>query len=127
MRAYTHYQKQRKEAKRKRHAYEEKRAWVIALLMKRWDNEKRHNVPPGRPFVCASDEEDQEAWEAAFGGKVVIYTLGPSISPDFARTLRRMFEDGDLARSTIGNQDARSYGQKTYCVSYTFKTWPLKD
>ena len=128
MRAYTHYQKQRKESKRKRHTYEEKRAWVLAWLDKQLEYSKRvHCGQPMRPWICAVEEETQEAWEKEFGGKVVIYTLGPNVSPDLARTLRRMWYDGDLVRSIIGNQEAKNYCQKTYCVSYSVKTWPLKD
>lgn len=108
----------------KRHSYAEKRAWVLARLTEKWEREKRICSPPGHPFVSGMEEEDQEAWEAAFGGKVVIYTIGPNVSPDFARTLRRMWFDGDLKRSAVGNQDARGYSQKTYCVSYTLVQLP---
>lgn len=89
----------------KRHTYEEKRAWVLSLLEKKWEQNKRTTSPPLRFSICAI--EDQEAWEAAFGGKTNIYTLGPNVSPDFARTLRRMWKDGDLSRLVGGNQESR--------------------
>jgi hypothetical protein len=107
-----------------RRKYSDKRAWVLARLQAKYEHSSRTHNPPQRPFICAMDEEDQKAWEAAFGGKVVYYTVGPKISPDFARTLRRMFVEGDLARVTGGNQDARYYCQKTYYISYTFRRWP---
>lgn len=126
MESRTHYAKLVKETKRKRHAYEEKRAWVMARLDAKLEYSKRvHAGSPMRPRISATDEDDQTAWQASFGGKVVTYTLGPNVSPDFARTLRRMWLDGDLARGTAGNQDARNYGQKTYFVFYTYKTWPI--
>ncbi len=126
MKARTHYLKNLKAAKSKRFTHGEKRAWVMALLEKKWEFAKRVSNPPGRPSICAVDEKDQEAWEAAFGGKTVIYTMGPNVSPAFARTLRRMWEEGDLSRLIGGNQDARQYNQKTYYIAYTFKTWPMK-
>jgi cytidylate kinase len=45
------------------------------------------------------------------------------LSPDFAKTLRKMWENGILYRSTIGNQGARDggYAMKTYYVSYRSK------
>jgi hypothetical protein len=127
MKARTHYLKGLKQRKRKRFTHEEKAAWVMARLEEKWQLAKRTTNPPSRPTICAVDEEDQEAWEAAFGGKVIIYTIGPSVSPGFARTLRRMWEDGDLSRIVGGNQYARYYCQKTYYIAYTFKTWPIKE
>ena len=108
----------------KRHTYEAKRAWVLARLQAQYEASCRTHNPPQRPYITAIEEDEQAAWEAAFGGKVVYYTVGPKISPDFARTLRRMFKEGDLARSTGGNQDARYYCQKTYYISYTPRVWP---
>lgn len=109
----------------RRHTHAEKRAWVLARLMDKWEYSKRTSSPACRPFICAIEEDDQAAWEAVFGGKVHIYTVGPNVSPDFARTLRRMWMEGDLKRSVIGNQDARYYAQKTYVISYAFAQWPL--
>ena len=128
MKARTHYLKSLKAAKVKRFTHMEKAAWVIARLESKLEYSKRVHIGlPMRPFVSATDEKDQEAWESAFGGKVNVYTMGPNISPAFARTLRRMWEEGDLARIIRGNQDAKQYCQKTYYIDYTFKTWPLKD
>lgn len=108
-----------------RRCHSEKRAWVLARLQAKYEQDCRTHYGQGsRPFVSGSDQEDQEAWHAEFGGKEVVYTLGPSVSPDFARTLRRMWREGDLARITRGNQDARYYCQKTYYVAYTPKLWP---
>lgn len=112
-------------SKRKRFTHAQKRAWVLGRLMEKWEKSKRTHIPPMIPFICAVEEEDQEAWEAAFGGEVKIYTVGPNVSPGFARTLRRMWMDGDLRRAVIGNQEARSYAQKTYCISYTFAKNPV--
>jgi hypothetical protein len=116
--------------KKHRHSYAEKRAWIIKWLEdKRSHWERTHTGDTAiRQWICATDEDTQRAWEAAFGGKTHIYTIGPSVSPGLARTLRRMFEAGDLVRVTSGNQDARYYCQKTYCVSYALaKTPPAKE
>jgi hypothetical protein len=107
-----------------RRKYEEKRAWVLNRLQAQYEYSCRVHNPPDRPWISATDQDEQEAWHAEFGGKEVIYTMGPNVSPDFARTLRRMYADGDLVRVTNGNQDARSWGQKTYYVAYSFKDWP---
>jgi len=128
MKARTHYLEKLKSKNNKRHTHEEKASWVMSRLQGKLEYSKRVHVGnPMRPYVSSSDEDDQEAWKAAFGGKELVYTIGPNISPGFARTLRRMWMDGELARVTHGNQEAKRYGQKTYYVAYTFKSWPLKD
>lgn len=104
----------------KRRSHAEKRTWVLARLTAKWEQSKRTCYPPSRPFICAMSTDDQEAWEAEFGGKTLIYTIGPNVSPNFARTLRRMWCDGDLERAVVGNQEARFYAQKTYHICYTF-------
>jgi len=113
--------------KQKRRTHAEKRAWVLARLNEKYERSKRMHNPPMRPFVCAMEPDDQEAWEVSFGGNVRVYTLGPNVSPGFARTLRRMWMDGDLRRVVGGNQDARHNCQKTYYISYTFAKWPLGE
>lgn len=107
-----------------RHSHRSKREWVLARLEAKYAESCRTHNPPQRPFICAVDEEDQAAWQERFGGYEVIYSLGPNVSPGFARTLRRMFKNGDLKRSLGGNQDARYYCQKTYYISYTLAQWP---
>ncbi len=109
---------------RKRHTHAQKRAWILARLTAKWELEKKTSNPPLRPFICAMEPNDQEAWFAEFGGQIKIYWVGPDVSPDFARTLRRMFVAGDLRRSTQGNQEAKFYCQKTWTLSYTFAKWP---
>lgn len=49
--------------------------------------------------------------------------MGSHVSPDFAKTLRKMWENGILLRSTMGNQGARDggYAMKTYSVFYKSK------
>ena len=111
----------------RRYTHAEKREWILARLMEKWEYAKRTSDPPCRPFVCTMEPDDQEAWEAKFGGKVDIYTIGPNVSSGFARALRRMWMDGDLKRSVNGNQEAKFYAQKTYYISYTFARWPLPE
>lgn len=104
-----------------RRKYEEKREWVLRRLQEKYDYSCRVHSPPQTPWICAIDEEDQRAWQEEFGGQVKIYSMGPNVSPDFARTLRRMCDEGDLRRVVRGNQDARSYNQKTWYIDYTWK------
>lgn len=108
-----------------RRTFAEKRAWVLRRLRERYEYSCRTSNPPMTPIISASEQEDQEAWQKEFGGKEVIYTLGPNVSPDFAKTLRRMWLNGDLKRGTQGNQDARYYNQKTYYVFYSIHNWSL--
>ena len=111
----------------KRRSFEEKRQWILKRFADQFAYSCRVYNPPQRPWISASDEDEQQAWEKEFGGKVVYYTMGPNVSPDFARTLRRMYIAGELVRSTGGNQDARRYNQKTYYISYSLRNDPSKS
>jgi hypothetical protein len=109
---------------RKRRTFEEKKKWILERLDCKWDLELRTTVRGHHaPIICSSDEEDEEAWHAEFGGFRKYYMMGNQVSPDFARTLRLMWEQKILLRRTLGNQGAREggYAQKTYCVVYSSK------
>tara|TARA_R110002110_G_scaffold22933_11_gene88259 strand:+ start:1524 stop:1865 length:342 start_codon:yes stop_codon:yes gene_type:complete len=108
---------------RKRRTFKEKQNWILALLEKRWEFNKRTQPQnPRPPMISATDEETEEEWHDEFGGQRRYYTLGPHVSPDFARTLRAMYANGILYRGTMGNQDAKNYCQKTYFVFYKKKS-----
>jgi len=90
-----------------RRKYHQKRDWLLAYIGKR--SYKR---------VMVGEGEMEEAYAAEFGVALRQYTIGPASCPDLAATLRRMWLDGLLRRSTGGNQDTSFYCQKTYYVSY---------
>lgn len=51
-----------------------------------------------------------------------IFTLGPNVSPMLNRAAKRAKDRGYITAGSIGNQDARSYNQRTWC-----RTWRLTD
>lgn len=110
--------------RRKRRSFKEKQNWILERLDRKWERILRTTVsgyyPPN---ISSSDEEDEEAWHQEFGGHRKYYLMGNHVSPDFARTLRKMWENGILYRSTMGNQGARDggYAMKTYYVAYRSK------
>jgi len=108
---------------RKRRAFKEKQNWILARLKAEWEREKRISSHPYPASISSSDEDDEAAWHEEFGGQRIYYTMGNHVSPDFARTLRAMWNNGILYRSTAGNQGAREggYAMKTYYVSYRCK------
>ena len=114
-----------KPAPRKRRTFKEKQNWIIARLEEEWQRTLRISpTTPYSPSISSSDEDDEEAWHADFGGYRIYYMMGNHVSPDFARTLREMWKNGILYRTTQGNQGAREggYAMKTYYVSYWMKS-----
>jgi len=112
---------------KKRRAFEEKQQWILDRFAAKWEFRKRTSTCRIAPSISASDEKEEEAWHKEFGGQRHYYTLGGCISPDFARTLRKMYENGILRRGTIGNQMAEGYAQKTYHVFYKLKSQCHED
>lgn len=110
-------------AMQKRRTFKEKQNWILARLDREWEREKRTSSQPYPASISSSDEDDEEAWHQEFGGQRIYYMMGNHVSPDFARTLRAMWNNGILYRSTAGNQGAREggYAMKTYYVSYRCK------
>lgn len=109
---------------RKRRSFKEKQNWILERLEREWQQILRTTVSGHYPpDISPSDESAEEAWHQEFGGYRKWYLMGNHVSPDFARTLRRMWENGILYRSTFGNQGARDggYAMKTYSVSYRLK------
>jgi hypothetical protein len=110
---------------KKRRTFEEKQNWILDRLEKAWQLELRTTISGHyAPHISSSNEDDEEAWHQEFGGCRKWYLMGHHVSPDFARTLRRMWKNGILYRATSGNQGARDggYAMKTYYVSYWLKS-----
>lgn len=108
----------------KRRTFQEKQNWILDRLESEWQFTLRTTVTGHMaPSISSGDEEAENAWHEEFGGRRVYYTMGAHSSPDFARTLRKMWRNGLLYRATIGNQGARAggYAQKTYSVHYSLK------
>ena len=87
--------------------YQEKCKWLLDCIEKTW--KKR---------LTLHEESLEIEDHQQFGVKLKIYTIGPPVCPDLARTLRRMWRDGLLRRSTFGNHDAVYNCQKTWGVAY---------
>lgn len=110
--------------RRKRRTFEEKQKWVLDRLENAWEYILRTTISGHyAPSISPGDEDDEEAWHQEFGGYRRYYLMGNHVSPDFAKTLRKMWENGILLRSTMGNQGARDggYAMKTYSVFYKLK------
>jgi len=117
-----------RQVRRKRRTFEEKQQWVLDRLEKAWELTLRTTISGHyAPSISPGDEEDEDAWHREFGGYRQYYLMGNHVSPDFARTLRRMWENGILLRSIVGNQGARDggYAMKTYGVHYLSKKHSL--
>ena len=111
-------------SRRKRRTLEEKERWVLDRLEKAWERTLRTTISGHyAPLISPSDEKDEECWHQEFGGYRRHYLMGNHVSPDFARTLRKMWEKGILLRKILGNQGAREggYAMKTYSVYYWSK------
>ena len=115
--------------RQKRRSFREKQKWVLDRLEKKWEFELRTTVKGHyAPLLSPSEEADEEAWHQEFGGYRKYYLIGNHVSPDFAKTLRKMWENGVLLRKTLGNQGAREggYKMKTYSVYYASKKHHLE-
>jgi len=51
-----------------------------------------------------------------------VYTMGPNSSPMLNATAKRAEAAGYITSGSIGNHDARSYNQRTWC-----RTWRITD
>ena len=105
-----------------RRTFKEKQQWIIDRFEKKWEFIKRTSSNPIPPSISASDEQEEQAWHDKFGGYRKHYTMGGCISPDFAKTLRAMYENGILYRGTSGNEQSPGYTTKTYYVFYKLKS-----
>ncbi len=92
-------------------SYEEKRDWILEFMRNRGSADYMQ-------YVSTFDEEFHNAYHDKFGGKINLYMIGPNIVPNANRTLRQMWERGDVRRKRIGNQDARQYMQPTWSLIY---------
>lgn len=77
----------------------------------------------GRGFLVAWDEEVVDAFVEAFPEAertLRVYTMGPNSCPLLNRAARKARDLGYLEAGVVGNMDARSYNQRTWC-----RTWSL--
>jgi hypothetical protein len=77
----------------------------------------------GRGFIVAWDIETVDDFVKAFpeADKTLrLYLMGPHSSPMLNRTAKRAERLGLLTAGSIGNQDARSYNQRTWS-----RTWSI--
>lgn len=80
---------------------------------------------PHRGFTVAWDDETVDAFVKAFPeaeAGLIVYLMGPNSSPMLNRTAKAAERLGFLRAGHVGNQDARSYNQRTWC-----RTWNVTD
>lgn len=53
---------------------------------------------------------------------LIYYSMGPHSSPMLNRAARRARDAGYISPGSIGNEDARSFNQRTWC-----RTWRITD
>lgn len=73
-------------------------------------------------FVVAWDTELVDAFVGEFPESrktMKVYTLGPNSVPMLNRAAGKAYRLGYLQAGHIGNQDARSYNQRTWCRTWT--------
>jgi hypothetical protein len=100
-----------KAAARKRERVKQRVVWLLRLLEKQ------------RGFLVAWDAEMVDAFVEAFPEaekSLRVYLMGPNSSPMLNDAARRARLAGFIRAGHIGNQDARSYQQRTWC-----RTWDL--
>jgi hypothetical protein len=88
--------------------YAEKREWILDWMKRQYGK-----------MIPLYEGDFHEAYHKRFGTKLTIYTIGPNRCNDAVRTLRKMWEDGDVKRSVMGNQDARYYCQPNWSLLYS--------
>lgn len=74
-------------------------------------------------FLVAWDEEVVDDFVERFpeaNKSLRVYTLGPNSCPMLNRAARRAYDLGYVLPNSIGNQDARSFNQRTWA-----RTWRL--
>lgn len=94
---------------------EERLLWLLRLL-----TEKQR-----RGFVVAWDEDIVDDFVAEFPEaerSLKIYTLGPNLCPMLNRTAALAKRRGFIEAGHVGNQDARSFNQRTWS-----RTWSITD
>lgn len=77
----------------------------------------------GSGFVTAWDADTVDDFVRAFPEAertLIVYTIGPNVSPMLNRAAKRAERAGYLRAGRVGNQDARSYNQRTWC-----RTWEV--
>lgn len=84
---------------------------------------RRMTTPARDGFITAWQTEDVDAFVRAFpeADKTLrVYTMGPNSSPMLNAAAKRAKEAGFITAGSIGNDDARSYNQRTWC-----RTWRI--
>ncbi len=72
--------------------------------------------------IAAWDADTVDAFVEAFPEAektLIVYTVGPNSSPMLNATAKAAEKMGFLRAGSMGNQDAKYYGQKTWCRVWT--------
>lgn len=89
--------------------------WLLKRMATKWRD----------GFIVAWDIETVDEFVDAFpeANKTLrIYSMGPNSSPMLNAAAKRAKDAGYITPGVIGNQDARSYNQRTWC-----RTWKITD
>lgn len=95
----------------------------VLWLLRRMVTRGRHGCGSG--FITCWDPQTVDDFVAAFpeAQKTLIkYSMGAHSSPLLNATARRAAGAGYLIAGALGNTDARSYNQRTWC-----RTWRITD
>lgn len=79
----------------------------------------------GHCFITAWDTDTVDAFVLAFpeANKTLrVYLMGPNSSPMLNAAAKRAEAAGYVTAGSVGNQDARSFKQRTWC-----RTWRMTD
>lgn len=88
----------------------------VLWLLRRISNVRHHG------FIVAWDEELVDAFVEAFpsaNNTLRVYSQGPHVSPLLNRTAKTAERLGYLSAGHIGNENARSYNQRTWSRTWT--------
>ncbi len=86
---------------------------------------KRMATPMAGDFIVAWNTDTVDDFVRAFpeaNRTLIVYMMGPNSSPMLNRAAKRARDAGYISPGSIGNDDARSFNQRTWC-----RTWRLTD
>lgn len=95
----------------------------VLWLLRRMVTCGRHGSGSG--FITCWDSQTVDDFVAAFPEAkrtLIYYSMGPHSSPMLNRAARRARDAGYISPGSIGNEDARSFNQRTWC-----RTWRITD
>lgn len=90
---------------------DERMWWLLLKMSSQWG------------FVCCWDEDLVDEFVNAFPEAkktLIVYLMGNNVSPMLNRAAKRARDLGYIKAGSVGNQDARSFNQRTWCRTWSF-------